>query len=131
MRKAAVKFARRKSPFDPKTFLSKVNGGRTLAEYPKNHIVYRQGDPADAGFYIQTGKAKVTVVSEQGKEAVVAVLGAGDFFGEGCLAGQVLRLATVTALTECAITRMPKAEVVSVIHTEPAFAELFISHLLG
>jgi CRP-like cAMP-binding protein len=79
---------------------------------------------------MQTGKAKVTVVSEQGKEAVVAVLGAGDFFGEGCLAGQILRLATVATLSECAITRMPKTEIVKIIHTEPAFAELFISHLL-
>ena len=118
-----------KSPFDPKAFLAKINGGRTLSEYRKNQVVFQQGDSADSVFYIQTGKAKVTVISEQGKEAVVAVLGAGDFFGEGCLAGQVLRLATVTTLTECAITRMPKAEVVSVIHTEPAFAELFISHL--
>jgi CRP/FNR family cyclic AMP-dependent transcriptional regulator len=79
---------------------------------------------------MQTGKTKVTVVSEQGKEAVVAVLGAGDFFGEGCLAGQRLRLATVATLSECAITRMPKTEIVNIIHTEPAFAELFISHLL-
>jgi CRP-like cAMP-binding protein len=130
MRKPAVKSAKKKPPFDPRTFLSKVNGGRTVAEYRNNKIVYRQGDPADAVFYVQTGKAKVTVLSEQGKEAVVAVLGAGDFFGEGCLAGQPLRLATVATLTECAITRIPKAEIVSTIHTEPAFAELFISHLL-
>jgi CRP/FNR family cyclic AMP-dependent transcriptional regulator len=80
---------------------------------------------------MQAGKAKVTVLSEQGKEAVVAVLGPGDFFGEGCLAGQILRLATVATLTECAITRMPKAEIVRIIHTEPPFAELFISHLLA
>lgn len=118
-------------PFDPKTFLSKVSGGRTVSECQKNQVVYRQGDPADSVFYIQTGKAKVTVLSEQGKEAVVAVLGPGDFFGEGCLGGQTLRLATVAALTECAITRIPKAEIVSVIHEQPAFAELFISHLLA
>jgi len=130
MRKLAVKSAKSKPPFDPKVFLSKVNGERTIVEYRKNQIVYRQGDPADAVFYMQAGKAKVTVVSEQGKEAVVAVLGAGDFFGEGCLAGQLLRLATVATLSECAITRMPKTEIVNIIHTEPAFAELFISHLL-
>jgi CRP/FNR family cyclic AMP-dependent transcriptional regulator len=118
-------------PFDPKTFLAKVNGGRILSKYRRNQVIFRQGDPADSVFCIQTGKTKVTVLSEQGKEAVVAVLGAGDFFGEGCLAGQVLRLATATTLTECMITRMPKAEIVSVIHTEPAFAELFISHLLA
>jgi CRP-like cAMP-binding protein len=122
---------KKKLPFDPKAFLSKVNGGRTQSEYRKNQVVYRQGDPADSVFYVQTGKAKVTVVSAQGKEAVVAVVGKGDFFGEGCLAGQALRLATVAALTECSITRIPKSEIISVIHNEPAFAELFISHLLA
>jgi hypothetical protein len=81
---------RAKSPFDPKLFLSKINGGRTIPEYNKNKIVYAQGAPADAVFYIESGKAKITVVSKQGKEAVVAILGAGDFFGEGSLAGQVL-----------------------------------------
>jgi CRP/FNR family cyclic AMP-dependent transcriptional regulator len=127
-----VKRIKRKKtpPFDPKAFLLVVNGGRTLSEYRKNEVVYRQGDPADSVFYIQKGKAKVTVVSEQGKEAVVAVLGAGDFFGEGCLAGQGLRLATVAALMQCEITRITKKEINSVIHKEPAFAELFISHLL-
>jgi CRP-like cAMP-binding protein len=131
MRKLTVKSAKPKAAFDPKVFLSKVNGGRTVAEYRTHHVIYRQGAPADAVFYIQTGKAKVTVLSEQGKEAVVAVLGAGEFFGEGCLAGQLLRLATVATLTECAIMRIPKAEIVAVIHREPAFAELFISHLLA
>jgi CRP-like cAMP-binding protein len=130
MPKPAIKPAKATAAFDPKVFLSKMNGGRTLSDYGKHQIVYRQGDPADAVFYVQTGKAKVTVLSEQGKEAIVAVLGPGDFFGEGCLAGQVRRLATVATLMECAITRMPKAEIVSIIHTEPAFAELFISHLL-
>lgn len=130
MLKRAGNSAREKLPFDPKAFLMKVNGERTIVELRKNQIVYRQGDPADAVFYVQKGKAKVTVVSEQGKEAVVALLGAGDFFGEGCLVGQPLRLATVATLSECAITRMPKTEIVNIIHTEPAFAELFISHLL-
>jgi CRP/FNR family cyclic AMP-dependent transcriptional regulator len=130
MRKLPEKPARQKPAFDPKAFLSRVNGGRTVGEYRKDHVVFRQGDPADAVFYLQTGKAKVTVVSEQGKEAVVALLDAGDFFGEGCLAGQPRRLATVVALAECTITRIPKAEIVGVIHREPAFAELFISHLL-
>ena len=120
-----------KLPFDPKAFLSKVNGGRTISEYRKNQVVYRQGDPADSVFFIQSGKVKKTVVSDQGKEAVVAVLGASDFFGEGCLAGQVLRLATVAALTECVIARISKADIIRVIHEEPAFAELFISHLLA
>ena len=118
-------------PFDPKLFLTKINGGRTITDYRQNQIVYEQGSPADSVFYIQKGKAKATVVSEQGKEAVVAVLGAGDFFGEGCLAGEPLRMATVTALTECVIVRLEKASIIRVIHEEPSFAELFISHLLN
>jgi CRP/FNR family cyclic AMP-dependent transcriptional regulator len=122
---------RAKLPFDPKVFLSKVNGGRAISEYRKDKIIFRQGDPSDAVFYIQSGKIKTTVVSEQGKEAVVALLGAGDFFGEGCLTGQPQRLATVSALTECVIVRISKTDITRVIHEEPAFAELFISHLLA
>src|SRR3984885_2709368 len=98
-----------KLPFDPKVFLSKVNGGRAISDYRKDQIVFRQGDPSDAVFYIQSGKVKTTVVSEQGKEAVVALLGADDFFGEGCLTGQLLRLSTVSAMTECVIVRISKA----------------------
>ena len=119
-----------KLAFDPKAFLAKVNGGRTISDYRKNQIVYTQGDRADSVFYIQKGKAKVTVTSEQGKEAVVAVLDVGDFFGEGCLGGQALRMATVVALTECVIVRMVKENITRVIHEEPAFAEMFIAHLL-
>ena len=118
-------------PFDPKVFLAKVNGGRTISDYRKDQIVYGQGDPADSVFFIQSGKVKKIVVSAQGKEAVVAVLGTDDFFGEGCLAGQALRLGTVAALTECVITRISKADITRVIHEEPAFAELFIAHLLA
>jgi CRP/FNR family transcriptional regulator, cyclic AMP receptor protein len=122
---------KQKLPFDPKVFLAKVNGGRTISDYQNNQIVYSQGDPADSVFYIQKGKAKVTVLSELGKEAVVAVLGTGDFFGEECLAGQTLRLATAAALTECVIVRMGKESIIRVIHEEPSFAELFIAHLLA
>jgi CRP/FNR family cyclic AMP-dependent transcriptional regulator len=120
-----------KPPFDPKVFLSKVNGGRAISEYRKDKTIFRQGDPSDAVFYIQSGKVKTTVVSEEGKEAVVALLGIGDFFGEGCLTGQPQRLATVSALTECVIVRISKTDITRVIHEEPAFAELFISHLLA
>ena len=120
-----------KLPFDPKVFLSKVNGGRAISDCRKDQIVYRQGDPADSVFYIRSGKVKATVVSEQGKEAVVALLGADDFFGEGCLAGQPLRLSTASAMTQCVIVRIAKADITRVIHEEPAFAELFISHLLA
>jgi CRP/FNR family cyclic AMP-dependent transcriptional regulator len=120
-----------KPPFDPKVFLSKVNGGRAISQYRKDKIIFRQGDPSDAVFYVQSGKIKTTVVSEEGKEAVVALLGTGDFFGEGCLTGQPQRLATVSALTECVIVRISKTDITRVIHEEPAFAELFISHLLA
>ena len=120
-----------KLPFDPKEFLSKVNGGRVISDYRKDQTVYTQGEPADSVFYVQSGKVKATVISEQGKEAVVALLGAGDFFGEGCLTGQPLRLSTVSAMTESVIVRIAKADITSVIHKESAFAELFIAHLLA
>jgi CRP/FNR family transcriptional regulator, cyclic AMP receptor protein len=100
----------RKLPFDPKAFLSKVNGGRAISDYRKDQNVYTQGERADSVFYIQSGKVKKTVVSEQGKEAVVALLGTGDFFGEGCFTGQQLRLSTVTAVTECVIVRIAKTD---------------------
>ena len=120
-----------KLPFDPQVFLSKVNGGQRISDYRKDQIIFRQGDPSDAVFYVQSGKAKKTVTSEQGKEAVVALLDAGNFFGEGCLAGEALRLSTVIALTKCTIARISKADITRVIHEEPAFAELFIAHLLA
>jgi CRP/FNR family cyclic AMP-dependent transcriptional regulator len=120
-----------KPPFDPKAFLLKVNGGRSIRDYRKDQIVFRQGDPSDAVFYIDSGKVKKTVISEQGKEAVVALLETGDFFGEGCLAGEAWRLSTVSTLTKCVIARISKADITRVIHEEPAFAELFIAHLLS
>ena len=91
----------RKPIFDPKAFLAKADGGRTISKYQKDQTVFSQGDAADAVFYIQQGKVKITVISEQGKEAVVAILGTGAFFGEGCLTAQSLRMATVTAMMEC------------------------------
>jgi CRP/FNR family transcriptional regulator, cyclic AMP receptor protein len=122
---------KRRRSFDPKSFLAKVGEGRSIARYRKDQIVFSQGDPADAVFYIQKGKMKVTVVSEQGKEAVVAILGPDEFFGEACLAGQVQRIATVATMTESVLMRMEKAAIVRVIHEEPAFSEMFIAHLLG
>ena len=119
-----------KPPFDSKVFLAKANVGRTISKYRKNKIAFSQGDPADSVFYIREGKVKVTVTSEQGKEAVVAVLGSDEFFGEGCLTGQLRRVATATAMTECEIMRLEKEAIVRVLHDEPAFSEMFISHLL-
>lgn len=120
-----------KKPFDPKVFLSKANGGRTISTYKKNQVVFAQGDPADSVFYVLDGKAKITVISEQGKEAVVAILGPDEFCGEGCLTGQPLRVATAVALTECNVMKLEKAEIVRVLHEEPAFSEMFIAHLLA
>jgi len=120
-----------KLPFDPKAFLAKANGGRTIAKYRKNQIVFSQGDPANSVFYIRDGKVKITVISEQGKEAVVAVLGTDEFCGEGCLTGQPLRVATATAMTACEIMRLEKAAIIQVLHDEPAFSEMFVSHLLA
>jgi CRP/FNR family transcriptional regulator, cyclic AMP receptor protein len=101
------------------------------SKYPKGQVVFSQGDAGDAVFYIQKGKAKLTVVSEQGKEAVIAILGTDEFFGEGCLAGQAQRIATVTTMTDSVIARLEKSAIIRVIHQEPAFSELFIAHLLG
>jgi CRP/FNR family transcriptional regulator, cyclic AMP receptor protein len=123
--------AKRRPSFDPKAFLAKVGEGRSIGTYRKEQIVFSQGDAADAVFYIQKGKVKVTVVSEQGKEAVVSILEADEFFGEGCLAGQTRRISTVATMTECVIMRLEQAAVVRVIHQEPAFAEMFIAHILG
>ena len=120
-----------KPPFDPKAFLAKANGGRTIAKYRINQVVFSQGDLADSVFYIHEGKAKVTVISEQGKEAIVAILGPDEFCGEGCLTGQPRRIATATAMTECRIMRLEKEAMVRVLHDEPAFSEMFVAHLLA
>jgi CRP-like cAMP-binding protein len=119
-----------KRVFDTKSFLASVGTGRRLAKTRKGAVVFSQGEPADAVFYVQRGKVKITVISEQGKEAVVAILGSSDFFGEGCLAGQAQRISTVTAMTDCTIMRLEKAAILRVLHQEPAFSELFIAHLL-
>jgi CRP-like cAMP-binding protein len=120
-----------KPPFDPKAFLAKTNGGRTISKYRRNQIVFSQGDPADSVFYIQKGKVKKTVLSEQGKEAIVAVMGPDEFCGEGCLTGQPRRLATATAMMECEIMRLEKKTIIRVLHDEPAFSEMFVAHLLA
>ena len=120
-----------KPMFNPKSFLAKVGNGRTHTDYPKDQKVFSQGDAAQAIFYLQKGRVKLTVVSQQGKEAVIAILGSGDFFGEGCLAGQPQRMSTVTTLSECSIVRIDKADTVRVLHDEPAFSEMFLHYLLS
>jgi CRP-like cAMP-binding protein len=119
-----------KLSFDPKRFLAKVGKGKTISKYRKDQIVFSQGQVADAIFYIQQGKVKLTVVSEQGKEAVVAILEPGQFFGEGCLNGHPLRMGSTRAMDECVITRLEKATMIATIHNEPEFSELFMTYLL-
>jgi CRP/FNR family cyclic AMP-dependent transcriptional regulator len=120
-----------KPAFDLKLFLTKANGGRTIAEHGENGVIFSQGDPANAVFYIHKGKVKLTVLSRQGKEAVVAILGAGDFFGEGCLAGQPLRMGSAVAMSECSTMRLEKAAVIRALHEQPSFSEMFVAHLLS
>jgi len=119
-----------KASFDPKEFLAKVGEGKAISKYRKDQIVFSQGQVADAVFYIQKGKVKLTVISEQGKEAVVAILGPGDFFGEGCMNGHPLRIATTRAMDDSVITRLEKAAMIATLHNEPDFSELFMSYLL-
>jgi CRP/FNR family cyclic AMP-dependent transcriptional regulator len=119
------------SSFDPKAFLAKIGRGRASSTYRKGESFFSQGDAADSVFYIQRGKVKVTVVSEQGKEAVVAILGEDEFVGEACLAGQTRRIATATAISECEVMRIEKEAFISVLHDEPTFSEVFVAHLLS
>jgi CRP-like cAMP-binding protein len=120
-----------KSLFDPKIFLAKVGKGRTIADYAKGQPIFSQGDPAIAVFYIQKGKIKLTVISNNGKEAVIAILGAGDFLGEGCLTTQVVRMATATTISDCSIVRLEKAAMIKVLREEPAFSEMFLAYVLS
>jgi len=110
--------------------LVKNGNGRTVVPLEEGNVVFSQGDAATSIFYIQKGKVKLTVVSKSGKEAVIALLGTTDFFGEGCLAGQPLRMATATTMTDCSITRLEKAVVIEMLHQEPVFSELLLSYML-
>jgi CRP/FNR family cyclic AMP-dependent transcriptional regulator len=120
-----------RTSFNPTTFLEGVNGGKTVRDYQKDQSVFIQNDPADAVFYIKKGKVKLTVVSEQGKEAVVALLNAEDFCGEGCLAGQTVRMATAVTMTDCTIVRIEKAAMLRALHDRIEFSEKFMAYLLA
>jgi CRP/FNR family cyclic AMP-dependent transcriptional regulator len=126
----AIGIMKTKPLFDPEAFLTRVVKGKSQADYRKNQKVFSQGDRAESVFYVQKGRVKLTVISKEGKEAVIAILGPGDFFGEGCLAGQLLRMSTAAALSESSIIRLEKAGVVRALHDDPAFSELFLHHLL-
>jgi len=116
--------------FNPEEFLAKASKGHTVDTYQEDQSIFAQGDAADAIFYLQTGTVKVTVISKQGKEAVIALLGSGDFFGEGCLNGQTKRMTSTVAMEESAIVRLDRAVALRTLHDEPVFAELFIAYLL-
>jgi CRP/FNR family cyclic AMP-dependent transcriptional regulator len=123
-----VKSAKRQ--FDPQAFLAKVGTGKTISKYRKGRIIYSQGEEADRIFYIQSGKVKVTVVSEQGKEAVVGILEAAQFFGEGCLNGQAIRIGTARAMEECVVTSITRKAMLAALRKEPKFSELFVTYLV-
>jgi CRP/FNR family transcriptional regulator, cyclic AMP receptor protein len=112
-------------------FLDRITRGKTLMELSAGHAIFWQEDPADAVFFLQQGKVKLSVTSEQGKEAIVAVLGAGEFFGEGCLAGRELRLGTATTMTDCKLIRIEKTIIARLLHEQHDFSELFVTHLLS
>ena len=116
--------------FDPKEFLAKVGEGKTILQFRRDEVVFAQGDVASTVFYIQKGRVKVVVISEQGKEAVVGILEPGQFFGEGCMNGHSLRIATTTAMEECLITVITKAAMLATLHDQPKFSELFMAYLL-
>ena len=122
---------KRTKPFDHQTFLEKVGQGKTLLQARKHQLIFSQGDAADAVFYIQAGQVKLSVVSQQGKEAVVALLERGSFFGESCLAGHLLCMATATVFDDATLVRLDKDAMIRVLRDEPAFAEFFMSYLLA
>ena len=116
--------------FDPREFLAKVGEGKAILEFRKDQVVFAQGDAADTVFYIQKGQVKVVVISEQGKEAVVGIFGPGQFFGEGCMNGHSIRIATTTAMEDCLVTVITKAAMLAVLHDQPKFSEMFMAYLL-
>ena len=125
-----VAASKKLSKFDPQIFLSTINGGRKIEDFSKKQTVFAQGDSSDAVFYIKEGKVKLTVVSKIGKEATIGILNKGDFFGEGCLTGQPLRLCSATAMTDCSVMKIDKKSMVQVLHEEQAFSEMFVAYLL-
>ena len=125
-----VAASRKRIKFDPKTFLSTMNGGRKVSAFSKKQPIFAQGDSSDAVFYIRKGRVRLTVVSNTGKEATIGILNEGDFFGEGCLTGQTLRMSSATAMTDCSVMRIEKKSMVEVLHREQAFSDVFVAYLL-
>jgi CRP/FNR family cyclic AMP-dependent transcriptional regulator len=126
-----TKSAKKKRDFDPEDFLATIGEGRRVVSFPKNGRIFTQGDAADAVFYIHSGQVRLTVVSQSGKEATVGILNSGDFFGEGALAGQSLRMGSASAMTDCDVLRIEKTAMVSALRREHAFSDLFVAYLLS
>ena len=122
---------KKSQPVNWETMLSEISHGKTVKEYSANRNIFRQGDTADSVFFLRNGKVKLTVTSKEGKEAIVAILNADEFFGEGCLAGQPLRMAAAGAITDCTIVRVEKQKMTTLIHEQHAISEVFVSHLLS
>jgi len=123
--------AKQAAAASPASFLAQVGNGHTVTKYRKDQIVFSQGDPADAVYYVQKGKLKVTVVSDRGKEAVAALVSPGEFFGEACMAGQLKRLVTVSAMTDAVVVRIGKLEMSGLIREQPGFSQIFTTHILN
>ena len=123
--------AKKKSAFDPRKFLATIGEGRKVFAFPKKQPIFTQGDVADAVFYLQEGKVRLTVVSKAGKEATLGILSEGEFFGEGSLAGQALRMGSATAMTDCELLQIDKKEMMLALHREHTFSDLFVAHLLA
>ncbi len=123
--------AKKRRDFAPHAFLATIGEGRRFVLFPRKHNIFAQGDPTDAVFYIHTGKVRLTVVSNDGKEATIGILGDGEFFGEGALAGQALRMGSATAMTDCAVLRIDKNAMMRALHREHAFSDMFVAHLLA
>jgi CRP/FNR family transcriptional regulator, cyclic AMP receptor protein len=120
-----------KSRIDPKALVATVGVGKMARDYRKNQTIFAQGDRAEIVFFVERGRVKLTVLSRQGKQAVIAILGAGDFFGEGCLAGQPFRMSTASAMTDSAIIALPKQAMIRALHEDSEFSETFTKHLLS
>jgi len=125
-----VTAAKKRRKFDPQAFLSAIDRGRTIAVFPKRQTIFAQGDSSDAVFYIHRGRVKLTVVAKSGKEATIGILKDGDFFGEGCLAGQPLRMCSAITMTDCKVMRIDKKSMMKVIHGEHLFSDMFVAYLL-
>src|SRR5580704_8240850 len=123
--------AKKNGGFDPDTFLATIGDGRKILVVPKRQTIFSQGDDADSVFYVQKGKVRLTVVSKIGKEATIAIVSQGNFFGEGSLAGQLLRMGSAAAMTDCDILRVEKKTMMEALHREPAFSEMFVAYLLA